>query len=263
MIVPNFNSNVLSIGFINIKWYSLAYVFGILIAWFLIKYYNKKYKLSLYKDEAAFCDDFFFYLILGVVLGGRIGYVLFYDPVYFLHNLGDIFAIWKGGMSFHGGFIGVIISSIFLCKKYNINKLLLLDLGATVVPVGLFLGRIANFINLELYGRPTTMPWGMIFPNTDGIARHPSQLYEAFLEGVVLFIILNILVKIKQFKIIGLQSSVFLMLYSIFRIFIECFREPDIQLGFLFKYMTMGQLLSIPMFIFGLYLFVEKVYKKN
>ena len=263
MIVPNFNSNVLSIGFINIKWYSLAYVFGILIAWFLIKYYNKKYKLSLYKDEAAFCDDFFFYLILGVVLGGRIGYVLFYDPVYFLHNLGDIFAIWKGGMSFHGGFIGVIISSIFLCKKYNINKLLLFDLGATVVPVGLFLGRIANFINLELYGRPTTMPWGMIFPNTDGIARHPSQLYEAFLEGVVLFIILNILVKIKQFKIIGLQSSVFLMLYSIFRIFIECFREPDIQLGFLFKYMTMGQLLSIPMFIFGLYLFVEKVYKKN
>ena len=263
MIVPNFNSNILSIGFINIKWYSLAYVFGILIAWFLIKYYNKKYKLSLYKDEAAFCDDFFFYLILGVVLGGRIGYVLFYDPVYFLHNLGDIFAIWKGGMSFHGGFIGVIISSIFLCKKYNINKLLLLDLGATVVPVGLFLGRIANFINLELYGRPTTMPWGMIFPNTDGIARHPSQLYEAFLEGVVLFIILNILVKIKQFKIIGLQSSVFLMLYSIFRIFIECFREPDIQLGFLFKYMTMGQLLSIPMFIFGLYLFVEKVYKKN
>ncbi len=263
MIVPNFNSNILNIGFITIKWYSLAYIFGIIISWFLIKYYNKKYNLSLYRDESIFSDDFFFYLILGIVLGGRIGYVLFYDPIYFLHNPMDILAIWKGGMSFHGGFIGVIISSILLCKKYNINKLLLLDLGATVVPVGLFFGRIANFINLELYGRPTTMPWGMIFPNTDGIARHPSQLYEAFLEGIVLFIILNILVKIKQFKIIGLQSSVFLILYSIFRIFIECFREPDIQLGFFFKYITMGQLLSIPMFIFGLYLFVEKVYKNN
>lgn len=261
MLVPNFNSNILSIGFINIKWYSLAYIFGILIAWFLIKYYNKKYILSLYSDESAFCDDFFFYLILGIVLGGRIGYVLFYDPIYFINNLSEIFAIWKGGMSFHGGFAGVVISSLFLCKKHNINKLLLLDLGATVVPVGLFFGRIANFINLELYGRPTKMPWSMIFPGSDGVARHPSQLYEALLEGIILFVILNILVKIKKFKIIGLQSSVFLMLYSIFRIFIEFFREPDIQLGFFFKYITMGQLLSLPMFALGLYLFVKKVYK--
>ncbi|MBO4956448.1 MAG: prolipoprotein diacylglyceryl transferase [Rickettsiales bacterium] len=264
MILPLFNTNFISIGPIHIKWYSLAYIAGIIIAWLLIKYYNTKYELHLYnkENESNFCDDFFFYGILGIVLGGRLGYVIFYNINYYLHNLFDIFAIWSGGMSFHGGLIGVIIATILLCKKYNINKLLFLDVLTVVVPIGLFFGRLANFINLELYGRPTTVPWGMVFPTADNLARHPSQLYEALLEGVVLFIIMNLLVHFKKFKKIGLNSSLFLMLYSSFRIFVEYFREPDAQLGFIFKYLTMGQVLSVPLFVCGVIILVKN-YRKN
>ena len=263
MILPELDNSLLHIGFLDIKWYSLAYIFGIIAAWFFVKYYNRKYKLSLFSDEALFCDDFFFYIVLGVVIGGRLGYVLFYDPIYFLHNIFEIFAIWKGGMSFHGGLIGVIVAGFLLSKKYKMDLLLFLDVITTAVPIGLFFGRMANFINLELYGRPTNMPWGVVFPNTDGIARHPSQLYEAILEGLALFIVMNVLANLKKFKIKGLNSSVFLMLYASFRILVEFFREPDLQLGFFFKYITMGQILSLPLFIFGMYLFVKKVIKAD
>lgn len=264
MILPNFNNSIIDLGFISIKWYSLAYIFGILAAWFMLKYYDKKYKLSIYNDgeKKLFCDDFFFYSVLGIVIGGRFGYVFFYDFTYFLNNPLDIFAIWNGGMSFHGGLIGAILACMLLCRKYDINPLLFFDVIVTAVPIGLFLGRITNFINLELYGRPTNLPWGMIFPNSDGIPRHPSQLYEALLEGLILFLILNFLAFKKKFSVIGLNSSIFLICYSIFRIFVECFREPDIQLGFFFKYITMGQILSIPVLILGIYIFVKKVYGK-
>lgn len=257
MILKHFDTNFISLGPINIKWYSLAYIFGIISAWILLKYYNKKYKLNLFnnKNNNNFCDDFFFYGIFGIIIGGRLAYVLFYNINYYIHNLFEIVAIWNGGMSFHGGLIGVIISSILLCNKYKINKLLFLDVLSSVAPIGLFFGRLANFVNLELYGRPTTMPWGMVFPTADNLARHPSQLYEAFLEGIVLFLIINSLIYIKKFKNIGLNSSIFLILYSSFRIFVEYFREPDVQLGFLFKQTTMGQLLSIPLLIIGIVLF--------
>ena len=264
MILPVFNTDFITFGSIHIKWYSLAYIFGIILAWFLIDYYNTKYNLNIFnkKNKDNFFDDFIFYGILGIVGGGRFGYILFYNIKYYLHNPLDIFAIWHGGMSFHGGFIGVILAAILLCKKYNINKILFFDILSAVVPIGLFLGRLANFINLELYGRPTTKPWGMIFPTADNLARHPSQLYEALLEGILLFTIINSLVYIKKFKIIGLNSSVFLICYSLSRIFVEFFREPDIQLGFLFKYITMGQVLSIPLLVCGI-VFILKIKKIN
>lgn len=257
MILPYFNTNFITIGSFGVKWYSLAYIFGIIFAWLLIKYYNKKYTLDLYNknNEKNFCDDFFFYGILGIVLGGRCGYVLFYDLKYYLHNIFEIFAIWNGGMSFHGGLVGVIIATILFCKKYNINKWLFFDVLSAVVPIGLFLGRLANFINLELYGRPTTKPWGMIFPTADNLARHPSQLYEALLEGVVLFVIINLIVYVKQFKKIGVNSSLFLIFYSVFRIFVECFREPDIQVGFVLGGITMGQVLSCVLLLVGIVVF--------
>lgn len=263
MILPHFNTNFITIGSFNIKWYSLAYIFGIIFAWLLIKYYNNKYKLNLYNkdNEKIFCDDFFFYGILGIILGGRCGYVLFYDFKYYLHNIHEIFAIWNGGMSFHGGLVGVIIATILFCKKYNIDKWLFFDVLSAVVPIGLFLGRLANFINLELYGRPTTMPWGMIFPTADNLARHPSQLYEAILEGIVLFIIMNLIVYIKQYKKIGLNSSLFLILYSTFRIFVECFREPDIQIGFIVGGITMGQVLSYILLVVGISVYIKIVNK--
>ena len=254
MILPVFNTNIISFGFIHIKWYSLAYILGIVFAWLLLKYYNKKYDLKLFaeEDKNSFCDDFFFYGIMGIVVGGRLAYILFYDFNYYLHNFVDVFAVWKGGMSFHGGFIGAVVASILFCKKYNINKMLFFDVLSSVVPIGLFLGRLANFINLELYGRPTNMPWGMVFPTADGVARHPSQLYEALLEGVLLFLIMNIVVYIKKFKKIGLNSSLFLVLYSTFRIFVEFFREPDMQIGFILKHITMGQILSLPILVCGI-----------
>lgn len=264
MILPLFNTNVFSIGPIHVKWYSLAYIFGIIFAWLLLDYYNKKYKLKLYSDcKSDFCDDFFFYGIIGVILGGRIGYVLFYDFKYYIHNILDIFAIWNGGMSFHGGLVGVIIASILLCKKYKIDKILFFDILSAVVPIGLFLGRLANFINLELYGRPTNVPWGMIFPTADELVRHPSQLYEAFFEGICLFCIINILIHINKFKNKGLNLSIFLILYSFFRLIIEYFREPDIQLGFICKYITMGQLLSLPMLLIGITFLVLVLKKKS
>lgn len=251
--VPNFNPNIFSIGFLQIRWYSLAYVVAIILAWKLMSYCNTKYNLRLYtdKNKDKFCDDFFFYSVLGIVLGGRLGYVLFYNFQYYFSHPLDIFKIWEGGMSFHGGLIGSCIAMKLICKKYRIKLFRLSDVLALCAPIGLFFGRIANFINLELYGRITSVKWAMIFPNTDGMPRHPSQLYEAFLEGVLLFCILLFTSKKYKFKVKGLNSGIFLTCYGLFRMFAECFREPDIQLGNFLDCLTMGQILSFPIFILG------------
>ncbi len=254
--LPVFNTNALSIGPFYVKWYSLAYIFGLIFAWQLVKFLNKKYSLNLYNDEKFFCDDFFFYGILGIILGGRLVYVLFYNFIYYISNPLEIFAIWHGGMSFHGGFLGVLIANYLLCKKYKIRFFELIDILAVVVPIGLFLGRIANFINLELYGRPTKGNYGFIFPTADNIPRHPTQLYEAFFEGIILLIIMLMAVKKYNFKWKKLTSSLFLIFYGSFRFFIEFFREPDMQIGYFFDCITMGQILSIPLIIAGFYLLI-------
>lgn len=257
--LPYINPNIIEIGPIAIRWYSLAYIFGILFAWFLLKYFNKKKPIM--NDKAW--DDWLFWAIVGIVLGGRLGYVLFYNPEFYLENPLQILAIWQGGMSFHGGLLGSIFAMYLFAKKYQINFLELMDNISVAAPIGLFFGRIANFINMELYGRVTNSDFGVIFPNAGDFPRHPSQLYEAFLEGLFLFIILFCLAKftkIKETKI-GFLSGLFLIGYGSARIFVEQFREPDEQLGFLFANMTMGQILSLPFIILGI-LTIIKSYKK-
>jgi phosphatidylglycerol:prolipoprotein diacylglycerol transferase len=261
--LPVFNTNAISIGFIQIKWYSLSYIISLALSWFIVDFCNKKYDLKLYDDKNAFSDDYFFYAVLGIVLGGRFGYVIFYNFEYFLKNPAEILEIWKGGMSFHGGFLGTIVALYLLAKKHKIDFFTLTDICAIATPIALFLGRIANFINLELYGRVSNVRWAMIFPFTDGRSRHPSQLYEALTEGLILFIIMVCLTYKKQLKVKGLNSAIFLVFYGIFRILMECFREPDLQLGFFMKHITMGQILSLPIFFGGLCLLFNKTKTKT
>jgi phosphatidylglycerol:prolipoprotein diacylglycerol transferase len=198
-------------------------------------------------------DDFLVWATLGVVLGGRLGYVLFYQPLHYLHNPLDILMVWQGGMSFHGGLAGVILAMVLFARKHRIPFFALTDIVACATPVGLFLGRLANFVNGELYGRPSNVPWGMVFPNGGPAPRHPSQLYEATLEGVVLFLLLFVLARFTRAKErLGLLSGVFLAGYAISRIVAELFREPDVQIGFLPGGTTMGQWLSAPMLVVGI-----------
>lgn len=260
MKLPILDPIIIQIGPLAIRWYSLAYIVGIIAAWFIIKYFNRQTKVF---DEKKVSDDFFMYSILSVILGGRIGYILFYNlSFYFKHPL-DIFKIWQGGMSFHGGLIGVLIGSYLFCKKHKINYFSFTDLVSISIPVGLFFGRIANFINMELYGRTTKSKFGIIFPNAGDLPRHPSQLYEAASEGLILFIILFYLAKYTNAqKHKGLLSGVFLIGYGISRFLVEFFREPDIQIGYIFKYFTLGQLLTIPLIIFGIIL-IKFSFKHN
>lgn len=253
--LPNFNPNLIAIGPIAIRWYSLAYIAGILFAWYLLKYFNNKKPIMSTKAW----DDWLFWAVMGVVVGGRLGYVLFYNFGYYFHNPLQILAVWRGGMSFHGGLLGVIISMSLFCNKYKINFFKLTDILAVATPVGLFFGRIANFINMELYGRVTHSNFGVIFPNTmDNLPRHPSQLYEAALEGVLLFIILFCLAQLTKIKNKpGILSGLFLAFYGTFRMFLEQFREPDEQIGFLYQFnqasgVTMGQVLSVPIIVAGM-----------
>ena len=203
-------------------------------------------------------DDYLTYLILGIILGGRLGYILFYNLSYYLQNPFDILKIWQGGMSFHGGLIGVIIVTIWFGKKNKQNPFFYLDIVSIVAPIGIFFGRIANFINSELYGLETNLPWGVKFIQIDNISRHPSQLYEAFFEGIILFLILIFYKKKGFLKIPGLISSLFLIFYSIFRFIIEFFRVPDEHLGYLFLNLTMGQLISLIFLLGGSYLLIIK-----
>ena len=260
MRLPVLDPVMLNIGPLAIRWYSVAYILGIIFAWFIVKYFNKTEKVFNEKEAS---DDFFMYSILSIIIGGRIGYVIFYNFLFYFKHPIDIFKVWEGGMSFHGGLIGVLIGIYLFCKKHKIKYLAFMDLLAIGTPIGLFFGRIANFINMELYGRITTSKIGVIFPNAGELPRHPSQLYEAILEGFILFTLLFCLAKytkVKKYK--GFLSGVFLIGYGISRFIVEFFREPDIQIGYLLKYFTLGQFLTIPLIISGLFL-IKYSLKKN
>ena len=253
LIKPSIDPVILSMGIFDIRWYSLAYIAGFIIGSIIIKYLNKKL-LNILSNKQI--DSFFIWSILGVIIGGRAGYVLFYQTSYLFTNPIYILKIWTGGMSFHGGLIGIIISMYLFCKKNNIQFFYLSDLVSIVAPIGLFFGRIANFINNELYGKITNFPFAMIYPEIDLQPRHPSQLYEAFLEGIILFVILlTYFNKTKSDPTIGKISGLFLILYATFRILIEFLREPDSHIGLIFNFASMGQILSIPLIIMGVILF--------
>ena len=253
MFINNFDPVIFQVFSIEIRWYSLAYIFGIIFGWL----YCKKILIKDRKILDLF-DDLIPYLIIGIILGGRLGYVIFYNLQYYLENFLEILMVWNGGMSFHGGLIGVVLTTIIFSKKNKINSFIFLDLIALVAPIGIFLGRIANFINSELYGRETDILWSVKFITVDNIARHPSQIYEAIFEGIILFFLLNHLSKINSFKISGLISSVFLILYSLFRFVLEFFREPDLQIGYLAFEMTLGQFICIIFFLLGVSLYLLK-----
>ncbi len=251
MFINNLNPVFIDIGFLEIRWYSLAYIFGLIFAIIYSKFLIRKLKLNF---DINIIDNFIPYSIIGIILGGRLGYVLFYNPIYYLENYNEIYKIWQGGMSFHGGLIGIIIVSIMFCNKYKINFLNFSDILSVLTPCGLFLGRVANFINSELIGRPTELPWSVVFIKIDDVPRHPSQIYEAILEGIVLFIILNIFFKNKYLKK-GITSAFFLILYGLFRLIAEQFREPDNHLGFIVFNLSLGSILSMLMLILGLIMY--------
>ena len=250
MFINNFDPVAIEIFSLEIRWYSLAYIVSILFGWFVAK------KIFI-KNESIIkkFDDYIPYLIVGIIVGGRFGYILFYNPQYYFNNFFDIFKIWEGGMSFHGGLIGIIFATIIFAKKNNQNPFLYMDIVSLVAPIGIFFGRISNFINSELYGKVTDLPWSVTFIQIDNLPRHPTQIYEALLEGIILFVILMNF-KNKNFLIKpGLISSLFLIFYSIFRFSIEFLRVPDSQLGYLLFNLTMGQILSVILILFGLVLF--------
>ena len=249
MFINNFDPVALQIFSFEIRWYSLAYIIGILSGWIV----GKRFFITNSVLKQTF-DDFITYSILAIILGGRLGYVLLYNPKYYFYNFLDIFKIWEGGMSFHGGLIGVILASIIFAKKNNQNPYNYLDVVSIVAPIGIFFGRIANFINSELYGHETNLPWSVKFIQIDNLNRHPSQLYEAIFEGLILFLILIYFRKKGFMKIPGLISSLFLIFYSFFRFVIEFFRVPDDQLGYLYFNLSMGQIMSLIFFIAGIYL---------
>jgi phosphatidylglycerol:prolipoprotein diacylglycerol transferase len=255
MFTNNFDPVAFNILSLEFRWYSLAYIAGILIGWV----YCKK---KLIKDQKILdlFDDFITYAILGIIVGGRIGYVLFYNFEYFFNNPIEILFVWNGGMSFHGGLIGVIIASNLFSKLNKVNTFIFLDLVSLSAPIGIFFGRIANFINSELYGTPTEVPWSVKFIAVDDVNRHPSQLYEAFLEGIVLFFMLQFILKKNFAKKTGQISCLFLVLYSFFRIITEFFRTPDLHIGYLFFNLTLGQLISAVFLSIGLALYF---YLKN
>jgi phosphatidylglycerol:prolipoprotein diacylglycerol transferase len=249
-IQPSIDPILISLGFLDIRWYSLSYIFTFIFGSILIKKLNKN---SLRNLSDIQIDKFFVWAVLGVIIGGRVGYVLFYQLQLFFQDPLYIFQIWKGGMSFHGGLIGMILAIYLFAKQNNLSFFYLSDLVSIVAPIGLFLGRISNFINTELYGRITDFPFAIIYPLIDNNPRHPSQLYEAFFEGVVLFIILYLIfIKNSKKYSAGIISAYFLILYSIFRFLIEFLREPDLHLGLYLNYFSMGQILCIPIFFAGI-----------
>ena len=257
---PNINPIALDFGIVKISWYALSYIIGILSSWYLIL---KIIKLKKVQISNKIISDLISNCMVGIILGGRLGYVIFYNPEFYFNNLIEIFKIWNGGMSFHGGFIGVILAIIYSSKTSKIPIIMFSDLISIVAPIGIFFGRVANFINGELFGRVTNHYFGMIFPNGGKLPRHPSQLYEAFFEGIVLFIIMIILInKQKLFEKKGFLTASFVSLYGIFRFFIEYLREPDGHIGLIYFDFSMGQILSLPMIISGLYFMIIFYNKK-
>ncbi len=257
MFINNFDPVAFQVFSLEIRWYSLAYIFGLIFGWI----YCKKF---LIKDQSIkkLFDDYITYLIIGIIIGGRLGYVFIYNPIYFLNNFYEIPMIWNGGMSFHGALIGIVLATIIFSKKNNQDFFYFTDLVALSAPIGIFLGRIANFLNSELYGRESDIIWSVKFIQIDNLNRHPSQIYEAIFEGMVLFFILQFFYK-KFSNKTGLISSLFIIIYSFFRFLIEFTRMPDINLGLIIFNLTMGQVISVIFLLFAIYLFyVRNDYKK-
>jgi phosphatidylglycerol:prolipoprotein diacylglycerol transferase len=255
MPFPNIDPIALQIGPLAVRWYALAYVAGVLLGWW---YAKTLARMNPKGPKAEFYSDVLSWVVFGVLLGGRVGYMLFYNAPYYLQHPLEILMIWKGGMSFHGGALGVIIACWFFCRLHKISYLAFMDLLVCVVPIGLFFGRLANFINGELFGRVSDAPWAVVFPHGGPEPRHPSQLYEAGLEGLVLFIVLGLMARsMKIRKREGMISGTFLLGYALSRAFLEQFRQPDTQLGYLWFGLTMGQILCIPMAAFGLWLILR------
>ena len=249
MFINNFDPVAFDFFSFEIRWYSIAYILGIILGWV----YCKKKLIKDTKILKLF-DDLVAYVIIGIITGGRLGYVLFYNLQYYLENISEIFMVWNGGMSFHGGLIGTMVATYIFSQKHKINTYIFLDIISLVAPIGIFFGRIANFINSELYGKETDVLWSVKFLAIDNISRHPSQIYEAIFEGLFLFLLLQLFYK-KFPDRPGIISSLFLIFYSFFRFFIEFTREPDAHLGFIIFNLSMGQCISIISFMLGMILF--------
>jgi phosphatidylglycerol---prolipoprotein diacylglyceryl transferase len=251
---PAINPVLVHLGPLPIRWYALAYIAGLILGWAYVRHLVRSDRLwgGLPRPSLASVDDLLVYVAFGVIFGGRLGYVLFYNLPLYLHHPLEIFAVWEGGMSFHGGLAGAALGIILFARRMQVPVLSVMDVVAAAVPIGLCLGRIANFIKPELWGRPTDVPWAMIFPGSDGQPRHPSQLYEASLEGVVLFCILALAIRLGALRRPGLATGIFAVGYGVARIICEFFRQPDPQLGYLWDGATMGQLLSLPVIAAGL-----------
>jgi phosphatidylglycerol:prolipoprotein diacylglycerol transferase len=258
---PVFDPVAISLGPIAIRWYALAYIGGIVLGWIYARALIKSEKLwgGPAPISLAQMDDFILWVTIGIIVGGRSGYVLFYNLPFFIEHPAAIFKLWEGGMSFHGGFLGCVVAVMWFARKNGISILSLGDIVTAVGPIGLFLGRLANFINSELWGRVAdpSQPWAVVFPNGGPLPRHPSQLYEAFLEGILLFTVLAVMIRMGALKRPGLILGSFILIYALARITGEMFREPDPQLGFLWRGLTMGMLLSVPMIFAGIVLIVQ------
>ncbi len=246
---PDISPIMFSVGPLAVRWYSMAYLIGIVAGWWLINRNVRKNQLGLSPLQV---EDLMFYLTIGIIVGGRLGYALFYGGAEMWLKPWHLLEIWKGGMSFHGGTAGVIVAVWLFARKINYDFLALTDLVVLYAPIGIFLGRLANFVNDELWGRVTNVPWAVRFPSGGFLPRHPSQLYEGLLEGALMFVVLNLLWLLPQVRRRhGLVSAMFILLYGCFRIVLEQFREPDAQLGFFFGGVTMGQMLSVPLILAG------------
>jgi phosphatidylglycerol:prolipoprotein diacylglycerol transferase len=258
---PDMDPVLIHLGPFAIRWYALAYIGGIVLGWIYARALIKNEKLwgGPAPISLVQLDDFILWVTIGIIVGGRTGYVLFYNLPFFAQHPAAIFMLWEGGMSFHGGFLGCVVAVMWFARRNGIPILSLGDVVTAVGPIGLFLGRLANFVNSELWGRVAdpSLPWGVIFPNGGPLPRHPSQLYEAFLEGIVLFTVLAVMIRMGALKRPGLILGSFIAIYAMARITGELFREPDPQLGFLWGGLTMGMLLSVPMIVAGIILIVQ------